>query len=159
MATGRTVSKYFDFIIDDSGSTLRSIPVTTISGLGVIYDNFDVTAMQDAAKGGLPGQANIEIAISGPLDNTAAASVGTLSGSHTILEPLNGLLTPLTLDAQVGVQAAWSSGDMQFGITATSANGFILIEYTVNPDSMTYDAKFILFPGSALPAWGTAAET
>ena len=159
MATGRTTSKRLTFIVNDSGSTLREVPIFTINGVGIVYDEVDPMALQDAMHGALSGHGNAPIDLTGPFSNLAAAAVGALSGSHTVLEPLNGLLTPLTVDVQIGIQSAWSSGDPQFGITATAANGYIVTSYTMNPADMTYAASLRLFPGSAAPAWGTAAET
>jgi len=157
--TGRTVGRWVDFILDDSGGTLRSIPVSSIGGLGLTYDEVELTAIQDAVKGILPGHPDMSIAIAGPFDNTAAAAVGTLSGSHTILSAVNGGSTPLTMDIQVGIQHAWESGEPQFGITSTAANGVLVTDYQVDPVAGTYTAKIRMFPGSAIPAWGTAAET
>ena len=157
--TGRTVSKWVNFQCDDSAGTLRTIPINSISVVGLVYEEQDVTAFQDAVKGMLPNMPDAPIEISGPFDNAAAAAAGTLSGSHTVLSALNGLQTPLTLDVQFGIRHAWESGEPQFGITGTAANGYIMTSYTVDPGAMTYSAKFVLYPGSAAPAWGTAAET
>jgi len=157
--TGRTVSKWVDFRVDDSGGTLRSIPVNSINGVGLEYPEADVTAFQDAIRGALPEHPECEIEISGPFDNSTAASAGTLSGSHTILSAINGGNTPLTLDVQIGIRHAWESGEPQFGITSSSTSGFLCRDYEVNLDDMTYSAVFYMYPGSSAPAWGTAAET
>ena len=157
--TGRTVNVRVSFNIDDSGSTLRTIPINSISVVGLVYDMVDLTAWQDAIKGALPAHPDAPIEISGPWDTSVAAAAGTLSGSHTILYNLAGATTPLTLDVQFGVRHAWEAGEPQFGITASAANGYICESYTVDPSAMTYSARFVLYPGSALPAWGTAAET
>jgi hypothetical protein len=156
--TGRTVSKWTDFIVDDSGGTLRSIPVDSINGVGLSYDETEVTAFQDAIKNVLPGHADCVISISGPFDNSVAAAVGTLSGSHTILSGIVGGNTPLSLDVQVGIRHAWESGEPQFGITSSATSGFICTQYSVDLDSMKYSAQFRVM-GSTAPAWGTAAET
>ncbi len=158
MATGRTVGKYMDFILDDSGGTLRSIPVQTVTGTGLVFEEMDVTALQDAIKNVLPGQPEMTIEIAGPLSNKAAASAGTLSGSHTILSVVNGGITPLSMDVQIGIQAAWTSGDPQFGITASATSGMLVTSYTVDIAAMTYAATLKVMGGTA-PAWGTAAET
>lgn len=158
--TGRTTFKYVNFQCDDSGSTLRTIPINGLSVVGLVYDEVtDVIAWQDAVKSALPGQPDAPIEISGPFDNSAAAAAGTLSGSHTVLSAIVGLMTPLTLDVQFGIRQAYTAGEPQFGITATAANGYICTSYTVDPATMTYSARFVLYPGSAAPAWGTAAET
>lgn len=157
--TGRTVGRWTNFIVDDSGGTLRAIPVTSINGVGLDYPEADVTALQDALRGVLPDTPNCQITISGPFDNAAAAAAPALSGSHTVLSAINGAQTPLTLDIQIGIRHAWEAGEPQFGITSSAANGFLCTQYIVNPDGATYTARFNLYPGSAAPAWGTAAET
>ena len=99
---------------------------------------------------------------------TAASGSGAapdLSGSHTVISALVGVATtpsascPSTLDVQFGVRHTWESGEPQFGISgSTGGNGYICTKYTVN-DDMTYDARFVLYAGSAIPAWGTSIET
>jgi len=157
--TGRTTYKWIQFNLSDSGDTLRSIPINAVSVLGVEYEEQDVTAFQDAVRGRLPAMPDAPIEISGPFDNTAVAAAGTLSGSHTVLSGIVGGTTPLSLDVQFGIRHAWESGEPQFGITASATSGYLCTRYTVNPSDMTYTARFVLFPGSSLPAWGTAAET
>jgi hypothetical protein len=157
--TGRTVSRFVSFNVDDSGGTLRTIPINSINGVGLDYPEKDLTAFQDAVKGALPETPECAIEIEGPFDTAAAAVAGTLSGSHTVLSAIVGLSTPLTLDVQIGIRHAWESGEPQFGLTSTSANGFLCTSYKVNPNDGTYSAKFVVYPGSAIPAWGTAAET
>jgi len=156
--TGRTVSKWVDFIVDDSGGTIRSIPVNSVNGVGLTYDESEVTAFQELIKNVLPGHADCVINIGGPLDSGGAESVGTLSGSHTILSAITGGVTPLTLDIQIGIRHAWESGEPQFGITSSGTSGFLCTNYIVNLDDMSYTATFRVMGGTA-PAWGTAAET
>lgn len=158
----RTVSKYTRFLIGDSADTLRHIPVDTIDGVGLTYDEVNYAAFIDQIKGVLSNMASVGITISGPFDNTAAAAAPALSGSHTVLEPLNGVNTPRSLDIQFGMGAAWSAGAPQFGITKTATSGFIVTDYKVTPGQngeVRYSAKISLLSGSAAPAWGTAAET
>jgi hypothetical protein len=155
--TGRTTSKWVTFNVDDSAGTLRTIPVSSINGVGLDYDNVDLTAFMDAIKGYLPAHANCTIDITGPFDTTAAAAAGSLSGSHTVLYNLPGGVTPLTLDVKFGVRHAWDT-EPQFGITSSATDGFLCKSYIVNPDG-TYSASFYVAAGSAAPAWGTAAET
>ncbi|KKL14214.1 hypothetical protein LCGC14_2517950 [marine sediment metagenome] len=114
MATGRTVSKWFNFVIEDSGTTIRDLAVYTISVVGVVYEEQDLTALADQVKGAMSNMPDAPIEITGPFSNKAAVAA---SGT--------------------GAAAA----------------------YTVDPATMVYSAKFVLFPGSALPAWGTGAET
>ena len=158
--TGRTVSKWVSFNLGDSGNgTLRTIPIDTLSACGVTYDETDLTAWMDAVKGVLPNMPSAPIDISGPFDTTAAATVGSLSGSHTILSAINGALTPLTVDVRIGMRHAWETGEPNFGITATATAGYLCTSYNVDFGSQKYSAHFDLFPGSTLPAFGTSDET
>lgn len=163
--TGRTVSKWTDFRLHDTSATLRRIPVMTISAVGVTFDETDLTALQDAVKGALPNMPDAPISITGPFDTSAAVAVGAgLSGSHTVLSALAaavaaGTAVPLSVDIQIGIRHAWESGEPQFGLTASATSGYLLTAYTVDPNAGTYSAEFRLFPGSSLPAWGTAAES
>lgn len=156
--TGRTVARFVDFRVDDSGGTLRSIPVDSINGVGLTYDEMNVTAFQDAIKNALLGQPSCTISVTGPFDTTAAQTAGTLSGSHTILSAIAGLNVPLSLDVQVGIRHAWEAGEPQFGITSSASSGFLCSEYIPDINNGKYSAKFVVF-GSTAPAWGTAAET
>ena len=162
--TGRTVSRWTSFYIHDSAGTLRQIPVATINAVGVTFDETDLTALQDAVKGMLPNMPDAPISISGPLDTVAAvAAAAGLSGSHTVLAPLQaasaaGTAIPLSLDVRVGIRHTWESGEPQFGLTASATSGYILTAYNVDINASSYSAEFRLFPGSALPAWGTTAE-
>jgi len=158
--TGRTTFKNLDLRISDAGNgTIRSIPINSLSVVGVVYDEVDLTAWQDAVKGALPGMPDSPVDFGGPFDTSAAAAAGTLSGSHTILSAVNGAQTPLMLDIQFGVRHAWEEGEPQFGITASATSGYIVTKYTVDPSTMMYSARAVLYPGSSLPAFGTSAET
>ena len=164
--TGRTVSRFINFSVEDDTDTMREIPVTDISVVGVVYEEQDMTAFQDAVKSALPNMPDAPIEISGPFDSTAvqaasaSAAVPALSGSHTVLNAICGGMTPLALDVQFGIRHTYEAGEPQFGISSDSdnTNGYICTSYTVGADLM-YSAKFVLYPGSTLPAWGIALET
>lgn len=159
--TGRTVNKYVTFLINDSGGTLREIPILSLSGVGKVHDEVDLTALQDAIKGAMSGHPAAPLDVTCPFDNSAAASPPTLSGSHTVLEPLNGLTTPLSIDVRIGIRHTWETGEPQFGITSSAANGYTVTSYNadVTGSPPTCTAHMVPYPGSAAPAWGTAAET
>ena len=142
---------------------LREIPIDSISIVGIQYAMIDLTAFQDAVKGALPGFPDAPIDITGPFDTTAAAAFAasaaapTLSGSHTILNVINGGATPRTLGVLFGDRALWATGAPVFGANQAATSGYLCFEYTVNPkDPMKYSAKFRLFPGSTIPTWSTA---
>ena len=168
--TGRTVAKWFKFQIDDSAGTLRDIPVNSINGVGLTFDEVDLTAFQDAVKGALAGQPDFTLTVGGPFDNTAAqaasasGAAAALSGSHTVLSALSaaqaaGTAVPLSFGCYFGIRHYWETGEPVFGLTSSATNGCLLFEYTVDPGNATYSAKFRMSPGSAVPAWGTAAIT
>lgn len=163
--TGRMQSRFVNFIIEDSGQALREIPIDSISVVGVTYDEQELTAFQDAVKGILPGMPDAPIEITGPFDNSAVQTASAsgvapaLSGSHTVLSAINGLSVPLSLDVQFGIRHTWETGEPQFGISQSATSGYLCVNYTVDVSTMKYSAKFVLLPGSSLPAFGTAAET
>ena len=129
MATqvGRTVGKYCKFQIDDSGATVRDIPVTSINGVGLQYDEVDVSAIQDAVKGFLNGQPDVSLEISGPFDSSAAqaasasGAVAALSGSHTVLNDLPNDLTGLTIGVYFGIRQYWTTGEPVWGVSGDTA--------------------------------------
>jgi hypothetical protein len=162
MATGRTSPKYHKVQIDDSTGTLRDLAVSSINDVGLTNEEFELAAFQDAVKGALAGVPDFVLQFSGPFSNLAVqAASGTgaspaLSGSY-VLNNLPGLNIPLAFGVYFGIQAAWSTGDPVFGLSASAANGISCFQFTVNPATMIYTAKFRMFPGSAVPAWGTSA--
>lgn len=162
--TGRTVAKWCKFRVDDSAGTIRDIPINSINGVGLTYDEVDLTAFQDAIKGVLVGHPDLTLTITGPFDTSAAQAPSTsgqaaaLSGSHTVLSGIVGGNTPLGFAFYTGIRHNWETGEPVFGLAASSANGLICTEYMVNPDG-TYSAKFRMAAGSAVPTWGTADIT
>lgn len=163
MATGRTTPLYCKMQIEDAGGAMRDIPVLEIGGVGITYDEFDVSALQDMVKGYMQGMGNFAITISGPFDTTADATASAsgeaskdhMSGSHTVLNDLNGGATPRAFGCYFGIQAHWSTGDPVFG----ADNCVIVTDYTVDPAKMTYSAKIVHAAGGTMPAWGTSAIT
>jgi hypothetical protein len=153
--TGRTTFKFLTFSVDDSAGTLRQIPINSLSVVGVVYDEVEMFAWQDAVKGALVGMANCPIDIGGPFDTTAS------TGSHTVLSAINGLIpaTYLSLNISIGIRQAYAAGEPTFGITGTAANGFLCFGYTVDFGTGQYTAHFNTAPASTLPAWGIAAYT
>ena len=159
---GRTVKRWTRFLIKDSGAVLREIPVSSINGVGLDHPEVDMTAFQDAIKTALMDTPDCTIDITGPFDNSAAVAAAgsgaapTLSGSHTVLNGINGVGTPLSLGIYFGIRHLWETGEPVFGLSSSATNGFLCFSYIVNPDDGTYSAKFKVAPGSAAPAWGTA---
>lgn len=164
MATGRTSPRFAKFQIEDSGGTMRDVPVSSFGDVGLTYDEMDVSAFQETVKSFISGMANFSLSMTGPFDNTAAtAASGSgqdagdyLSGTHTIIEPLNGALTARSFGVYFGVQADWSTGDPVFG----GIDSVIVTDYRVNIDAGTCSWKIVKAPTAANdPDWGTAAIT
>lgn len=163
--TGRTISKWTKVFIDDSGGTLREIPVSSISGVGLTADEVDITAFQDAVKNvliGIPGSA---ITLHGPFDNvvvqaaSASGAAPSLSGSHTVLAPIVGLNTPLAFAVCFGMRQYYTTGEPAFGLNYSAGlSGFLVKSYIVNPDDATYDAELVVF-GTVAPSWINAIPT
>ncbi len=98
----------------------------SLSVVGLTYGEMELSAWQDAVTGRLPTMPDAPIDFGGPWDTTAAQAVGTLSGSHTVLAGLCGDLTPRTVDIHFGIRHTWESGEPQFGITQSAANGYLI---------------------------------
>ena len=165
MATGRTVSRWTRFAVDDSGGTPREVPVDSISPVGFVYDEADLTAYQDAVKGYLAEHPDAPIDITGPVSNLAAGALAAsgaapvLSGSTTVLIPISAptFTTPLGLWIGFGIRGYWTTGDPAFGVVAPSAtSGYVCTGFTI--DGNKYSASFKPFAGTT-PAWGTAIIT
>lgn len=165
MATGRTVTRWVRFALDDSSETPREIPIHTLAPVGLTYAEQDATAWQDAVMGFLADVPTAPIEITGPWSTKAAVSLAAstakpaLSGSHTILHPIisGSFVTPLGLAVMFGMQNYWAAGDPVFGIVSpSSSSGYVLMSYS--QEGNDYSAKFQPWPGTT-PVWGTAILT
>lgn len=165
--TGRTPSQYLRFIIGDTSNVLREVPVRSVGPLGLSFPEVDLSALQDALDGFAAGRPGFEMEFGGPYDTSAAVSVAAsgnapaLSGSATVLEPLNGLMTPRSWAVYIGMDAYWETGAPVFGVSRTSTSGVWVSKFQVVPGEfeMLYSARIRMIPGSAKPAWGTSAIT
>lgn len=148
--TGRTHSKWLTVLVDNSGGTLTDISayVSTISQFGLTYDTQDVTALSDAVKNIVIGQPGAPITLGGPIDTTII----------THMSAINGANTPLSLDLRMGIRAAWSAGEPQFGISSSATSGYLCFGFTVDPVANTWSASFDMF-GPTAPAFGTSSES
>jgi hypothetical protein len=158
--TGRTTFMFTRLYIGDTSNVLRMIEINSLSVVGVQYDELDLSAWSDAVKGSLPTWPGVTFEFGGPWSTLAAAAAGyaSPSGSHTVLQPLLGLTVPRTIDIQFGIRAAWESGAPQFGISRSATSGVWLKKFDYDPATGMYAAAAAMYPGSELPAWGTAAE-
>ena len=148
--TGRTHSKWLTVKVDNSGGTLTDITAytNTVGQFGLTYDTQDVTAFSDAVKNIVLGQPGAPLTFGGPIDTTIVTHMSAICGANT----------PLTIDIQMGIRHAWEAGEPQFGITSSSASGYLCTSFTVDPSANTWSATFDMF-GASAPAFGTAAET
>lgn len=162
MATGRTSPRFTKFQIEDSGGTMRDILVKSFGNVGLTYDELDVSGLQELVKAFVSGQANFSLTLTGPFDTRVAATASAsgqhaedyASGSHTILEPLNGALTARSFGVYFGIQGDWATNDPVFG----GVDSIIVTDYTVDPAAQTYSCKIAKAAAAANdPAWGTAA--
>ena len=76
---GRTSPKFSKLQIEDVGGILRDIPVLTFGDVGIVYDEFDVSALQDIVKSVMSGLGSFSITITGPTDSSAMTSISTAS--------------------------------------------------------------------------------
>ena len=164
MATGRTVTKWIRFGVDDNGGTAREIPIDSISPVGFVWDETELTAWQDQVKGYLANHPDAPIDITGPFDTSiiAGRSASTvapvLSGSHTVLAAISATTyrMPGNLWIGFGIRGYWTAVDNPaFGfITSDNATtGYLCTKYVVEGEK--YSARFVPVPGTT-PAWGTA---
>ena len=144
MDTGKTDSKYV--VIIYGGQTL-DCSITAVNGVGIVYDETDVTGLCNTIKEFVQGQGDVSVTLSGNFSNTAT------TGSHTVIQPLNGDQTGATLTIQYGIRAAPTTGNPEF--EATSMGVFA---YTVDASggSPTFTAPLRPLPG-ATAAWGTVS--
>lgn len=166
---GRTVCKYTKFQIEDAtadAGTMRDIPVTSFGDVGLTYDEIDLTSQQESIKSVLNGQSSFSCTITGPFDTSAAVAASAtteaakLSGSHTVLEPLNGGNVAKSFGIYYGVQGYWSAAnsDPVFG----GINSVLVSDYKVNVDggAATYSCKLTVAANRTNdPDWGVAAIT
>lgn len=128
MATGRTHKKYTK--VYANGYDLTGY-ATELGPLSVVYDSEGLTALNDATKSGLPGQAEISFGTySGIFDNTAT------SGFHVLHEAAD---QTVVISAVIGIKGIPAAGDPVF------SGEFRQMDYMVNGDA-TMVAATMSFP-------------
>ena len=163
MAVGRTSTKWIRFAITDKDGDPREIPIDSLSPVGFIYDETELTAWQDQVKGYLTNHPDCSIDITGPFDNTAETGVAasgdvpTLTGSYTVLLYVNTAAWtdfPMGLWIAFGIRGYWIHNDPVFGVIAPSAtSGYVCTKFQIEGEK--YSARFTPFPGT-IPAWDHA---
>jgi hypothetical protein len=149
-STGRTHAKWITIKLDNSGGTLTDITayVNQIGQFGLTYDVQNVEAFSDGSKNIVIGHPSAPLTIGGPFDTTI----------HSHMTAINGAVTPLSLDIQIGILSAWDAGEPQFGITSSATSGYLCHSYMVDLVANTWSATLDVF-GPTAPAWGTGAES
>jgi len=144
MTTGKTTSKYTTVTY---GGQLITCSVDNITGLGISYQEVDVTTLCKAIAENINGVGTVAISISGPLDNTAT------TGGHTVIQALNGSQAGSTLTVAFGNRAAATNGDPEFESTVMLTTSYMV---SAGGGNVTYSAT--LKPGvGAAAAWGVVS--
>ncbi len=142
MATGKTDSKYVKVIYN---SQTIDCSITGVDGVGIVYDETDVTGLCNSIKEAVQGQGTVAVNLSGNFSNTAT------TGSHTVFQALNGNTTGATLTIQIGIRATATSGDPEFEVTSMGVFSYVV---SASGGSPTWSASLRPLPG-ATAAWGT----
>jgi len=148
MATGKTHGRHVKIYIDATTATAPTVEMTcsvdNIGGVGLEYEDVDVTTLCNSVRQYLTGYADSQISLSGPFDNTAT------TGAHTILSAAAGDDTGKTITVQIGIRTAPTTGDPEW------AGDYVCNSYMVDvAPEVRWTANFRPKPGASAPAWGT----
>lgn len=141
MATGKTNARWIRVSVN--GQDI-STDVTNVGSVGATYEESDTTGYSDGRKNVTLGHPEDVLEMSGHFSNTAT------TGSHTVLAPLNGVETGVTVNIDIGIRAAPTTGDPRWSQT------YIVSSYQVNGSDATFSCRLVP-PSSAttLAAWTT----
>lgn len=142
------LSKYVRFWFDDSGGTPRDLSADllpdTLSGVGLDYEEVDMTGQSYDIKAALGGQADGTITAQFYMNDTAS------TGAFTVI---NGMVNSSgTLTIQYGTGAAPTTGDPEWEGEYTLFSAPV----GLNGGRAVLDCTFKPSPSSS-PAWGTMA--
>ena len=149
--TGRTVEKYIQVLLGDSSNSLIDLSayVASAGGIGLKFDEVEVSAYSDAIKNFLTNRPSAPVTLTAPFDTVLNAQLASL----------NGVMTPRTFAVQLGIRHAWVSGEPVFGLQRTSTtSGYIVTSHMADMKTMIITATLQVF-GPTAPGWGTAALT
>jgi hypothetical protein len=142
---GRYVKQYFD----DSGGTPRDLSAdlvpNTLSGIGTLYEEVDMTGQNEAVSNFLAGQGQSDIRAEYYMNDT-----GT-TGAFSVLSGMVGEVGTFT--AQYGTGGEAQAGDPEW------EGEYVLLELTVGvrAGKAVMKARWRPAAGSAAPAWGTVS--
>jgi hypothetical protein len=91
-----------------------------VDGVGISYEEADVKTLCNAIMETIHGYGSVAINASGPFNNTAT------TGAHVVIEPLNGTATGATLTIAIGSNAAPTTGDPEFEVTAMGVFNYLV---------------------------------
>jgi hypothetical protein len=133
--------------MDDSGGTLRQFADGDIISvdLGLWYDQHDVTGFGDEVHNVVNGQMRAPVVLRGYLTTTAN------TGTHTVVQGAFAAGAQVSLEVQVGQNAAPQSGDPKF------TGEFRVSSYKPAISSggaVMFEAQLVPATGTA-PGWGT----
>ena len=128
--------------LDDSGGTPRQFADGDILSvdLGLTSDQHDVTGFGDAVHRFINGQLNAPVTLRGYVTTTAN------TGTHTVIKDALAAGSQVTLEVQVGNNAAPTGGDPKY------SGEFYVRSYV--PEIRTGGA--VMFTATLQPATGTA---
>ncbi len=141
--------EYIVVKMDDAGGTLRQFAEGDITSvdLGLTFDQHDVTGFGDAVHNVINGQLQAPVIVKGYL--TTTADIGT----HTVIQGAFAAGAQVSLEVQVGQNAAPTAGD------PTYTGEFIVESYKPvmeNGTAVTFEASLKPATGTA-PNWGTVS--
>lgn len=139
---GKTHSRFVTFTYNSQAVTCS---LTSVDGIGISYEEVDVTTLCNAIKENIQGHGTVALNASGPFNNTAT------TGAHVVVEPLNGSATGATLTIAIGSNAAPTTGDPDFEITAMGVFNYLV---NVGGGAVTSSWSWRPLPG-ATAVWGT----
>ena len=135
--------------MDDAGGTLRQFAdgdITSVD-LGLTLDQHDVTGFGDAVHNVINGQLQAPVTLKGFLTTTAN------TGTHTVIQGAFAAGAQVSLEVQVGQNAAPTSGDPKY------TGEFYVESYKPvleTGGAVTFEATLKPATGDA-PAWGTVS--
>lgn len=139
---GKTHSRFMTITYNSQAVTCS---INSVDGIGVSYEEVDVTTLCNAIMETIHGHGTVAINASGPFNNTAT------TGSHIVIQPLNGNATGATLTIAIGSNAAPTTGDPEFEVTNMGVFNYLAAG---GGGSVTASWAWRTLPG-ATAAWGT----
>lgn len=139
---GKTHSRFATITYNSQAVTCS---IDNVSGIGVDYQSVDVTTLCNAIVESIQGHGQVSIDLSGPFNNTAT------TGAHNVIEPLNGDSSGAAMVIAIGSNAAPTTGDPEFNVTALGVFNYMV---SLGGGAVTWSASLRPLPG-ATASWDT----